>query len=143
MENQTLTYAEVADKPLLQEQVKKVIDLDVSISHLTAVVSTNVAEETYAFDISALAEDPEMAIDIANATAVAMVDHVAANEPESNGEPILRMTVSASASEANSVLPGSPRHPTVGLITGLAIGVVLALVLPPSRPFDRVMRRHE
>ncbi|WP_165979711.1 YveK family protein [Kocuria rosea] len=129
MEHQSNTYAELADKPLIQTQVVEQLGLDVDASEMIGVVSAAVPENTYSINIAAETEDERQSIDIVNATAAELVTYVNSSEPQMDGEAMVRMTVSAPATQATSELPASAAFPIGGLLLGLLGGAMLAVIL--------------
>ncbi|WP_081615694.1 YveK family protein [Kocuria sp. UCD-OTCP] len=143
MENQTITYAELADQPLLQTRVVEELDLDYTPTFMGALVSTSTSEDSYVIEIVAITNDGQESVEVANATAAALVDHVEDAEPQLGGQPLLTMGISAVAEEATEELPRTPFYPTLGLLVGLLGGATWALAYFNRKLQNDIITAHD
>ncbi|KUG61051.1 hypothetical protein AVL61_07740 [Kocuria rosea subsp. polaris] len=136
MEFQTSTYAELADKPLLQTRVVDRLGVDIFPASMIDRVSTEIPEKTYSINIIAYSPDRQESVDTANTTAAVLSEYVNETEPQLDGQPVVRMDVSAQAMGATSERPSSAMFAVVGLTVGLLLGAAVTLVLP-QRPSQK------
>jgi polysaccharide biosynthesis transport protein len=124
------SYALVATSRNVAERVRDELDLEESAESLRRRLSAEPEPQTLVLSISAVDADPRQAQAVAAATTRALAEAVA--ELEQSREPDVAVAVQLLDAP---LLPSSPFEPrpaydvVLGLLVGLAAGVVLALVL--------------
>ncbi|MET4098100.1 succinoglycan biosynthesis transport protein ExoP [Agrococcus sp. UYP10] len=123
------TYARLATSQGVLDRVVAELDLDATARELAGSVAASPLLDTTIIEISAVSEDPAVAVRIADAVAASLATTVA--EIESAGEqgsPIRLTTVE------NAVVPEDPISPrpllnvAVGAVLGIALAVAIALL---------------
>ncbi|CAM2909952.1 MULTISPECIES: polysaccharide biosynthesis tyrosine autokinase [Dermacoccus] len=110
--------------PVMESVINK-LKLDTSPAALASTVSTTMDEEAPVITVSATASTPVQARDAANEIVKATADQVTKLEGSGAGAEIRLVS--------NAELPGSPSYPNpsrilpIGLIAGLALGMLFAL----------------
>jgi capsular polysaccharide biosynthesis protein len=123
-----LVHSEGVLRPTINE-----LSLDVTLEQLKTMVSARNPDNTVLVNVSAQADDPDTAAAIANAAAGNLAEVVADIE---NSNVLLDKRISATAPPA----PSAPQKTVIiglGLVAGLALGAVAALLLTR---FDRRLR---
>jgi capsular polysaccharide biosynthesis protein len=126
-----LVHSEDVLRPTIDQ-----LDLGVSVQELSTMVSAKNADNTVLINVSAKADDAETAAAIANAVAENLSDVVADIENGNDFSVLLDQRIAATAPTS----PSAPQRTVIiglGLIAGLALGAVSALLLTR---FDRRLR---
>jgi capsular exopolysaccharide synthesis family protein len=123
------SYAQIAVKPIVLDQVIKRLGLDTTPAALAPRVTADAPLNTTVLNISAVDASPAQSAAIANAVTTALVDVVPELSPSATGtkKSSIKITPVQSAVEpAGPISPNLPRNLALGLILGLALAVAYA-----------------
>ncbi len=133
-EKRAATYPTLITSPEVLDRTATELDLTMSAGALTRVVTATNPTDTPLVEVSATASTPAMARDIADTAADNLADY--AVQLEETGSRITTVTIQKAVPAREPVAPSSPGSSLLGglgLLTGGALGVVLALVLRTVR----------
>lgn len=127
---QTQSYVLLVSSPLVLDPVIKDLGLDLTLAQLRGMVTATSPQNSVIIHVTVTDANPELAAKIANATAKQLGGVIEATAaPHVDGNSLVTVTLTQPA--LTPAKPSSPR-PTLnlalGLIAGLAAGVVLAVV---------------
>jgi capsular exopolysaccharide synthesis family protein len=129
LQNQVKSYADVVNTPVVLQPVIDSLDLDVTVDELAAMVTSSSPVDTVIVEITVSNENPDGAAQIANAVATSFESAVGELVPtNADGITPVKITVLQGASVPEG--PSSPNVPlyiAVGAITGLVLGLGLAI----------------
>lgn len=142
-QNQASSYALLATTPTVLGPVIEELVLDVSVRELARQVSTEVVPDTVVVQVSATDATPEAAARLANAVTERLVITVGNLAPvDDEGRATVTATTVAEAAPSNApVAPRTTLNVAVGLLAGLALGVLLAVAR--ERTDTRVRTRED
>lgn len=128
--DQMSSYATLATTPAVLGPVIDDLDLDVDVRSLADQVSATATDETVILDIAVSDTSPRRAAQIADAVADQLTDVVADLSPQNDqGDPSVRSTVVTPANTPRfASSPNTRLNVATGLVAGLLLGVLLALV---------------
>lgn len=130
-QGQVRSYAQLATMPAVLDPVIEDLGLDVSAGRLAHSVSATVPQNTVIIEIAATDADPERASAVANGVAEHLSSAVAdLAPPRADGTDPVRISTVARAGVPQ--VPSAPNRPinlAVGVIVGLALGIVAAIGL--------------
>jgi capsular polysaccharide biosynthesis protein len=122
------SYAKIAESRTNAEQASELLEGRASPGEVRGAVRATPVTNTLLLDISATDTDPVLARDIADAAAQVLIDVI--DELESGNQDSVRARVIDPAATSSSRVSPRPRvDVTVGLVLGLAAGILLALGL--------------
>jgi polysaccharide biosynthesis transport protein len=128
-QQQLLSYATLATKPIVLDRVIDDLGLDVSASTLSGSVSAVASADTVIIEVRASSPSPELAADIANAVTRELAVVVAELAPAGqDDEAVIQAVVVADATPPSS--PASPNtrlNLAAALIGGLFLGILAAI----------------
>lgn len=133
-EKRAATYPTLITSPEVLDRTASELDLNLSAGALTRAVTATNPTDTPLVEVSATASTPAMARDIADTAADNLADY--AVQLEETGSRITTVTIQKAVPAREPTAPSSPGSGLLGglgLLTGGAIGVVLALVLRTLR----------
>ncbi len=133
-QDRILTYATIAQSPQVLEPVIAELGLDTTTSELADQVSVTVVPGTVLLEVTVEEPDPDLAAQVANATAASLAATIQELEaPKSGDKSPLKATITTPA-EAPST-PVSPRRNAVlilsaflGALVGVAVSFVVAAI---------------
>lgn len=133
-EKRAATYPTLITSPEVLDRTASELDLTMSAGALTRAVTATNPTDTPLVEVSATASTPKMARDIADTAADNLADY--AVQLEETGSRITTVTIQKAVPAREPTAPSSPGSGLLGglgLLTGGALGVVLALVLRTVR----------
>lgn len=133
-EKRAATYPTLITSPEVLDRTATELDLTMSAGALTRAVTATNPTDTPLVEVSATASTPALARDIADTAADNLADY--AVQLEETGSRITTVTIQKAVPAREPVAPSSPGSGLLGglgLLTGGALGVVLALVLRTLR----------
>jgi capsular polysaccharide biosynthesis protein len=133
-EKRAATYPTLITSPEVLDRTASELDLTMSAGALTRAVTATNPTDTPLVEVSATASTPKMARDIADTAADNLADY--AVQLEETGSRITTVTIQKAVPAREPSAPSSPGSSLLGglgLLTGGALGVVLALVLRTVR----------
>ncbi|WP_415976022.1 YveK family protein [Rhodococcus sp. 077-4] len=124
------SYAELVNNEVLTSRVVSDLALDLTPAELAEKVTMSFSPETVLFDIVATDSSPELARDIANATAEELVALVLELEaPQDGGIPVVSVKTYRQAEVSDApISPNTSMYLACGAAVGLFVGVALVLV---------------
>ncbi|WP_439591361.1 polysaccharide biosynthesis tyrosine autokinase [Microbacterium sp.] len=124
------TYIVVATSPQVLQPVIDDLDLDMTPQALAGTMTVDSPLNTAVLDIQVLNADPELARDIANATADELANAVSDLSPQNaDNQPAVRVrTISSAQVPSYAVLPNTRLVTIMGALVGLALGFAYALL---------------
>ncbi|WP_298749747.1 polysaccharide biosynthesis tyrosine autokinase [uncultured Serinicoccus sp.] len=137
------SYVRVIDRELVLGPVIDDLGLDTTVADLSEDVDASVVEETVVVQITARADSPAEAADLADAVATEFRENAAQLEPQrgEDGGSVVRVTVIDSAREPQSpVSPQPVLNLALGLLVGTGAGVAAAVM---RQALDRRVRGEE
>jgi len=128
-QNQVRSYTDLVSSPRVLTPVIEQLDLATTPDALAKQISADSPLDTVLIDITATEADPQLASDIANATATSLSNVVVELEtPDVGPSPVqIRTSRAASAPTAPSS-PNTKLNLALGLLVGLAAGFGLAVL---------------
>jgi capsular exopolysaccharide synthesis family protein len=129
-QGQMLSYAEIATKPIVLDQVIEDLGLDTTARRLAGDVTASASPDTVVIDLSATSRSPQVAADIANSAARNLISTARDLSPRTGGGgPSVDAAVVATAQPpAYASSPNTRRNLLAGLLGGLLAGVLAAYV---------------
>lgn len=127
---QVKSYTELVDSPRVLQPVVEELGLAVDASELAERVTARSPLDTVLINISADSESPQLAAEIADATAASLARVVAELEtPRAGGEsPVVISTVRPADVPIEPASPDVPVNLALGLLAGLGAGTVVAVL---------------
>ncbi|WP_431278364.1 polysaccharide biosynthesis tyrosine autokinase [Leifsonia poae] len=126
-QNQMLSFAQLAESPLVLNPVIEGLDLGVKPSELADTISVSTPQNTVILELSVSSTDPAEAAKIANAVAGSLSDKVEEIAPKSvAGDTTVAVRVIEPA--ATPVFPSSP-NTRLNLVAGMVIGLLLGSLI--------------
>ena len=124
------TYVVVAESPLVLDPVIDQLDLDLTPDELAEIVSVSAPLSTTAINITVTDADPQLAADIANATATSLGNAVEDIETtdELTASPVKTTVIRPALPGTAPVSPNVPLNLALGGLIGLALGVAIAIL---------------
>lgn len=125
------SYADLGQSRVVAEAVIQELGLETAAESLVGRVQVSVPSDTVTIQVSAKADNPQLASDIANAWITAMASEI--RKLETGGSDLASPTVQLTPMES-AVIPSSPSSPnlplfaSLGGLTGLMLAFVLALL---------------
>ncbi|MHC6176415.1 Wzz/FepE/Etk N-terminal domain-containing protein [Glutamicibacter sp. X7] len=133
------SYPQLIGDPTLLAAVARRVDADVSVNELRRALSATNPEDTVLIVITASAPQAQQAADLANAAAPLLAARI--GELENSDPKSLLVTAEISVPASAPDDPVSPRKTVnlaLGLVSGLSLGLVLALFVDKVDP--RILR---
>lgn len=129
-QNLVQSFVQLARLPVVLDPVIEGLGLDVTPNALAGTIQVDSPLNTQLIEISAVSPDPQRAADVANAVAASLAENVTALAPTSaDGAAALRLSVVAEARPSRFPFSPAPRRDAAaGLVLGVALGVLVALV---------------
>lgn len=129
-QSQMLSFAELANKPVVLDQVIDDLGLDTTAGQLRGKVSATTTSDTVLLDVTVIDRDPRLAARIANSVADALGNVVQQYSPRNDSD---TATILARVVDPADV-PSSPSSPNTrltliaGLLVGFSAGVLITLL---------------
>jgi capsular exopolysaccharide synthesis family protein len=126
---QVKSYTDLVTTPLVLTPVIENLDLPTTPDELAKSITASSPLDTSLINISATHEDPQVASDIANATAESLSTNVTALEKPTDGEsPVQISTVRIASAPLEPSAPNAKLNVALGLLVGLALGFGIAVL---------------
>ena len=124
------TYVVVAESPLVLDPVIDELDLDLTPGELAGMVSVSAPLSTTAINITVTDADPQLAADIANATATSLGNAVEDIETTDDltASPVKTTVIRPALPGTTPVSPNVPLNLALGGLVGLALGIAVAIL---------------
>ncbi len=126
------SYVDVVATEIVLEPVIDELNLDLTVSELAARISAEAPLNTVTLIITATDADPELAAEIADATAESLTEAVenTLERPSAPGEasPVQIRMVQSAAVPTKPASPNTPLSIALGALLGLAFGIGFAVV---------------
>jgi succinoglycan biosynthesis transport protein ExoP len=129
-QQQVKSYTDLVTSPRVLIPVIEQLDLATTPDELAKSVTADAPVGTVLINVTATSEDPQVASDVANATADSLGTVVAALEKPGGGEPspVQISTVRTATVPSEQTTPNGTMNVALGLLVGLALGFGLALL---------------
>lgn len=125
------SYSALVDSPVVAQGVAEQLARPIDNRDFASEVSATVPDDTVLLRVSVTDGDPQVAADLANATAIRLGDTIEMLEASAAGrESPVNVTVTGPATASNA--PTSPNRP-VGLALGVVVGLGLGLLTASVR----------
>lgn len=128
--NRVQSYVELVSMPQVLNPVIEKLELDMTPQELAAKVKAGTSRNTVLIEIQAVDSSPERAAEIANAVVASLISAVADVERPTNGLPSPMRLTSVDTAQPPSAAssPKTPLNLALGLLYGLALGLVVAIL---------------
>lgn len=125
------SYAALATTPLVLEPVTESDDTDQTVTELQGMLEVTNPTATSLLEVTASAQEPEDAADLANAVAEELTHGISTVSPQVQGEAGTVEATLVSRAQAPNTTSGLPlsAYPAIGLAAGLVVGMILALLI--------------
>jgi capsular exopolysaccharide synthesis family protein len=126
---QVKSYTQLVTSPRVLIPVIEQLMLPLGPDQLASKLRADSPLDSVLINITASDEDPQLASDIANATANSLADEVSAlEEPEDGPSPVQISTVRVATPPVDAASPNARLNLALGALVGLAAGLGLALL---------------
>ncbi|MDK1280865.1 polysaccharide biosynthesis tyrosine autokinase [Arthrobacter sp. zg-Y820] len=128
--NRVQSYVELVTKPQVLNPVIDSLELDMSPQELATKIKPTTSRNTVLIDIEVADSSAQRAADIANGVVASLISSVADLERPTNGLPSPMRLTSVDTAEPPSAAssPKIPLNLALGLLYGLALGLVVAIL---------------
>ncbi|WP_085369110.1 polysaccharide biosynthesis tyrosine autokinase [Leifsonia sp. NCR5] len=126
-QNQMLSFAQLAESPVVLQPVVDDLDLDVTAKGLADAIAVSTPQNTVILELAVTDPDPAQAAKIANAVAASLsktVEQIAPKNAE--GQTTVSVRVIENASEPKD--PSSP-NTRLNVVTGLLLGLIVGVLI--------------
>ena len=128
-QNQVRSYVDLVTTPRVLGPVIEHLGLASTPDELAQSITADSPLDTVLINIRATNEDPQVASDIANATADSLATEVTALEKPANGpSPVQISTVRTASAPTEPASPNAKLNVALGLLVGLALGFGVAVL---------------
>ncbi|MFB9760933.1 YveK family protein [Ectobacillus funiculus] len=120
------TYSIIIKSPAILDQVKKQLNLDMSVQELTNKINVASEKDSQVFSVTVQDAKPELAKDIANTTAAVFKEEVAKIMSVDN---VSILSIAEVAKEQSPIKPQPMLNIAIAFVVGLMVSVGLAFLL--------------
>ncbi|WP_129727562.1 YveK family protein [Ectobacillus funiculus] len=131
------TYSVIIKSPAILDQVKKQLNLDMSVQELTNKINVASATDSQVFSVTVQDAKPELARDIANTTAAVFKEEVAKIMSVDN---VSVLSTAEVTKDQSPIKPQPMLNIVIAFVIGLMVSIGLAFLL---EYFDNTIKREQ